>query len=54
MTVVLDASVFVKWLLQDRERETDTDHATAVVEAVVTGRIEQFSRSTGLSKLGAL
>jgi predicted nucleic acid-binding protein len=37
--LVLDASVIVKWLLQDREREVDTEHATAVVEAVVRARV---------------
>ena len=37
MTLVLDASVIVKWLLQDPQRESDSDAATRVVEAVVTG-----------------
>ena len=54
MTVVLDASVFVKWLLQDRERETDTDHATAVVEAVVTGRIAAIQPVHWLVEVGGV
>jgi len=52
LTLVLDASVFVKWLLQDRERETDTDRATAVVEAVVTGRIAAMQPIHWLAEVG--
>jgi predicted nucleic acid-binding protein len=39
VTAVIDASVIVKWLLQDPEREpdTDTDKATALLESVVSG-----------------
>jgi predicted nucleic acid-binding protein len=38
--VVLDASVILKWLLQDPEREPDTERATALIEAVIRGEIE--------------
>ncbi|MEW6296346.1 MAG: type II toxin-antitoxin system VapC family toxin [Thermodesulfobacteriota bacterium] len=54
MIVVLDASVFVKWLLQDRERDADTDHATAVVEAVVTGRIAAVQPVHWLAEVGGV
>lgn len=54
MIVVLDASVFVKWLLQDREREADTDQATAVVEAVVTGRIAAVQPVHWLAEVGGV
>ena len=54
MTVVLDASVIVKWLLQDREREADTDHATTVVEAVVTGRIAAIQPVHWLAEVGGV
>lgn len=36
MTFVLDASVIVKWLLQDPQQESDSDVATRLVETVVT------------------
>jgi predicted nucleic acid-binding protein len=52
--LVLDASVFIKWLLQDRERETDTDLATAVVEAVVTGRIAAIQPVHWLAEVGGV
>ena len=54
MILVLDASVFIKWLLQDRERETDTDLATAVVEAVVTGRIAAIQPVHWLAEVGGV
>jgi predicted nucleic acid-binding protein len=37
VTAVIDASVIVKWLLQDPEREPDTDKATALLESVAGG-----------------
>ncbi len=37
MTVVIYASVVIKWLLQDPEREAHTDKATDLMKAVVTG-----------------
>jgi predicted nucleic acid-binding protein len=39
VTAVLDASVIVRWLLQDSERERDTDKASALLESVVRGEI---------------
>lgn len=37
MTLVLDASVFLKWLLEDPAREPDTDQAFAVIQSVIQG-----------------
>ena len=37
MTVVIDASVVIKWLLQDPEREAGTDKATQLMEMVIKG-----------------
>ncbi|MGH8294902.1 MAG: type II toxin-antitoxin system VapC family toxin [Steroidobacteraceae bacterium] len=37
MIIVVDASVVVKWLVQDAEREADTDKAQRLMEAVVKG-----------------
>ncbi len=54
MTVVLDASVFVKWLLQDREREADTDHATAIIEAGATGRTGAMQPVHWLAEVGGV
>jgi len=38
VTLVLDASVIIKWLLRDRASETNTGNATDVVEAVIKGQ----------------
>jgi predicted nucleic acid-binding protein len=35
--VVVDASVVLKWLLQDPQREADTDKATHLMERVTNG-----------------
>lgn len=37
MTVVIDASVIIKWLLQDPEHEGGTDRATNLLETVLKG-----------------
>ncbi len=37
MTLVVDASVLVKWLLADPEREAETAQATRVMRAVAEG-----------------
>jgi predicted nucleic acid-binding protein len=37
-TVVLDASVIIKWLLRDPDREPATAQATALMKDVITGR----------------
>lgn len=38
MTLVVDASVLVKWLLKDPEREAQTEKATVVMERIIAGR----------------
>ena len=37
MTLTLDASVIVKWLVQDPKSEPDTDKASALVKRIVDG-----------------
>ncbi|MBK5938351.1 hypothetical protein CCR96_03545 [Halochromatium roseum] len=37
MTLVIDASVIIKWLFQDPEREANTEQATALMAAVAQG-----------------
>lgn len=39
MTLVLDASVILKWLLKGRQEEADTELATLAWEAMIEGRI---------------
>ncbi len=40
MIVVLDASVILKWLFGNPAREADTEKASDLVEAVISGRLE--------------
>ena len=40
MTIVLDASVILKWLLEDPAKEPDTEKALALIDAVVHGKLE--------------
>ena len=37
MITVVDASVVIKWLLQDPEREADTEKATTLMQRVASG-----------------
>lgn len=37
MNIVVDASVIVKWLLQDPDREADTEKATRLMGTIVSG-----------------
>ena len=39
MTVVLDASVILKWLLEDPTKVPDTEKALALIDAVIHGRL---------------
>lgn len=39
MRVVLDASVILKWLLEDPAREPDTDKASSLIEAVMRNEL---------------
>lgn len=54
MTVVLDASVVVKWLLQDPQQESDSDKATHLVEAVVKGNEQVLQPPHWLVEVGAV
>lgn len=54
MTFVLDASVIVKWLLQDPQRESDSDAATRLVETVVTGAESVLQPPHWLVEVGAV
>ena len=54
MTVVLDASVLVKWLLQDPRREADTVQATRLVESVVNGTQSAVQPPHWLAEVGAV
>jgi len=54
MTVVLDASVLVKWLLADPEREPDTLRAAALMNAVGNGAIDVLQPAHWLIEVGAV
>ena len=54
MIVVLDASVILKWLLEDPAREPDTEKAFAVVESVVSGRLEILQPVHWLAEVAAV
>lgn len=54
MTFVLDASVIVKWLLQDPQRESDSDAATRLVETVATGAESVLQPPHWLVEVGAV
>jgi predicted nucleic acid-binding protein len=54
MTVVLDASVIVKWLLQSPHNEPDTAKATQLVEAVVRGAEPVLQPPHWLEEVGAV
>lgn len=38
MTLTLDASVIVKWMIEDAERESDTEKATLLIQRVIRGQ----------------
>ena len=54
MIVVLDASVILKWLLEDPIREPDTEKAFAVVESVVRGNLEVLQPVHWLAEVAAV
>lgn len=54
MTYVLDASVIVRWLLQNPQRESDSDAAIRLVETVVTGAASVLQPSHWLVEVGAV
>ena len=54
MIVVLDASVILKWLLEDPAREADTEKASAVIESVVSGELEILQPVHWLAEVAAV
>ena len=54
MTVVLDASVLIKWLLADPRREQDTERATSLVQAVMIGDYDILQPFHWLAEVGAV
>jgi predicted nucleic acid-binding protein len=52
--VVLDASVILKWLFEDPIREPDTENAFALVESVVSGRLEILQPVHWLAEVAAV
>jgi predicted nucleic acid-binding protein len=52
--VVIDASVILKWLLEDPAREPDTEKALALVESVVRGRLEILQPVHWLAEVAAV
>lgn len=54
MTIVVDASVVVKWLVQDAEREADTDKAQLLMEAVIKGDQEVSQPCHWISEVAAV
>jgi predicted nucleic acid-binding protein len=54
VTVVIDASVVIKWLLQDPEREAGTDKATQLMEMVIKGEEPVLQPTHWLIEVGAV
>jgi predicted nucleic acid-binding protein len=52
--VVLDASVILKWLLEDPAREPDTAKASAIIESVIRGRLEILQPVHWLAEVAAV
>jgi predicted nucleic acid-binding protein len=54
VTVVLDASVILKWLLGDPAREPDTDKAWTLIESVIGNRVEILQPVHWLAEVAAV
>lgn len=54
MIVVIDASVVIKWLLQDPEREASTEKATQLMELVTNGEQPVLQPTHWLVEVGAV
>jgi predicted nucleic acid-binding protein len=54
VTVIIDASVVIKWLLQDPEREAGTDRATHLMQAVVNGEQPVLQPTHWIVEVGAV
>jgi predicted nucleic acid-binding protein len=54
VTVVVDASVVIKWLLQDPEREAGTEKATQLMESVTRGDLTALQPTHWLAEVGTV
>jgi predicted nucleic acid-binding protein len=54
LIVVLDASVVLKWLFEDPDREPDTEKASAVIESVADGGLEILQPMHWLAEVAAV
>ncbi len=54
MIAVIDASVVIKWLLQDPEREAGTDKATHLMERVTNGEQPVLQPTHWIVEVGAV
>jgi predicted nucleic acid-binding protein len=54
MIIVLDASVILKWLIEDPLREPDTDKASALIEAIAEGELEILQPVHWLAEVAAV
>ena len=54
MIAVIDASVIVKWLLQDPQREAGTDKATQLMERVANGEQPVLQPTHWIVEVGAI
>ena len=54
MSIVVDASVIIKWLLQDPEREAGTDRATQLMNSIVKGDLPVLQPTHWLIEVGAV
>ena len=54
MIVVIDASVIIKWLLQNPEREAERDKATQLMERVTNGEQPVLQPAHWIVEVGAV
>ena len=54
MIAVVDASVIIKWLLQDPEREPETGKATALMERIANGEQAVLQPTHWIVEVGAV
>jgi predicted nucleic acid-binding protein len=54
VSIVVDASVIIKWLLQDPEREAGTDRATQLMNSIVKGDLPVLQPTHWLIEVGAV
>jgi predicted nucleic acid-binding protein len=54
VTVVVDASVVIKWLLQDPEREVGTAKATQLMDSITRGELPVLQPTHWLAEVAAV